>query len=403
MPHLQKLETGGSQQVKRRNFLMVSGAALSYGAGALRAQQPAGRAVAKAAQEQQSPQQDISAEALLLKDYQPRSIHKIPVTTVEKAKYPVIDMHNHGIRQASGAQGVAGMIKAMDALNFEKTIVLSWEARADRFATVAEAYLKYPGRFELWGQFDLSGIDQPGFEGKALAALEALHRAGSVGIGELVDRGRGLTVVEMNSLASSPMGPHPDDPRLDPLFDRCAKLGMPINLHVGHPIWCYYSQNQFNDGLMNSFVWRLDDKPGVVGQDDMLASLENVAKKHPKTVFVIAHMADLVHDLTRLGQIFDRHPNVYADLGARFQETAATPRAVYRFLQKYPDRVVYGTDFDYHTEAIRNTFRILETEDEHFYYHHQYHWPLHAFGLPDPILKKVYRDNALRVLKQARG
>ena len=52
---------------------------------------------------------------------------------------------------------------------------------------------------------------------------------------------------------------------------------------------------------------------------------------------------------------------------------------------------------------MRATFRVLETDDEHFYEFPQYHWPLHAFNLPDPILKKLYRDNALRALKQARG
>jgi uncharacterized protein len=45
----------------------------------------------------------------------------------------------------------------------------------------------------------------------------------------------------------------------------------------------------------------------------------------------------------------------------------------------------------------RVTFRLLETADEHFYpvYFRKYHWPMHAFALPDRVLKKVYRDNAL--------
>ena len=113
---------------------------------------------------------------------------------------------------------------------------------------------------------------------------------------------------------------------------------------------------------------------------------------------------NLTYDLTRLGQIFDRNPNIYADISARFWEIAATPRATLRFFRKYPDRVVYGTDSSgYQNTGMRATFRVLETDDEHFYEFPQYHWPQHAYNLPDPILKKVYRDNALRALKQARG
>jgi uncharacterized protein len=387
--------------MKRRNFLMASGAVLSYKRGALGAQQRAGRAAnaTEAVQALQSSQQDISPDALLLRDYHPQSIFKIPVTTIEKARYPVIDMHNHGAR---GADGIADTIKIMDAVNFEKAVIfLGRGTTADEFTASAEPYLKYPGRFELWTNFNLSGIDEPGFEAKAVAALEAVHRAGAVGIGEVIDKGRGLTA---GMDATRPMGPHPDDPRLDALWDRCAKLGLPINLHVSDPIWGYLPQNQFNDGLMNGFKWRLDNKPGIMGHDDLIASFERVASKHPKTVFIAAHLMNLTYDLTRLGQIFDRNPNIYADISARFWETAATPRATLRFFQKYSDRVVYGTDSSgYQNTGMRATFRVLETDDEHFYEFPQYHWPQHAYNLPDPILKKVYRDNALRALKQARG
>jgi len=108
--------------MKRRGFLMLSGAALSGGSSALGGRQPAGPAAAKSTQAQKSSQQqpDIAPDALLLKDYRPRSIFKIPATSVEKAKYPVIEMHNHGAR---GAEGVATTVRVMNAVNFEKAII----------------------------------------------------------------------------------------------------------------------------------------------------------------------------------------------------------------------------------------------------------------------------------------
>ena len=54
---------------------------------------------------------------------------------------------------------------------------------------------------------------------------------------------------------------HPDDARMDPLFERCGQLGMPVNIHVADPIWMYEPMDNTNDGLMNAFHWRLDNQP----------------------------------------------------------------------------------------------------------------------------------------------
>jgi predicted TIM-barrel fold metal-dependent hydrolase len=98
--------------------------------------------------------------------------------------------------------------------------------------------------------------------------------------------------------------------------------------------------------------------------------------------------------------MFDEFPNLSADIAARFAEVAPIPRFMKRFFEKYQDRLLYGTDVSFHPEMYRTTFRILESEDEHFYpaYFNKYHWPLHGFGLPENVLRKVYRENALKIL-----
>jgi predicted TIM-barrel fold metal-dependent hydrolase len=102
--------------------------------------------------------------------------------------------------------------------------------------------------------------------------------------------------------------------------------------------------------------------------------------------------------------MFDRNPNLYADISARFAETAPIPKFVNKFVQKHSDRVLYGTDMAYSQRMLSTTFRILESNDEHFYAWDlfNYHWALNGFGLPDDILKKVYRENAMRAFQQAR-
>ena len=212
-------------------------------------------------------------------------------------------------------------------------------------------------------------------------------------MGELGDKGRGF------GATTNKLGMHVDDPRMDALLRTCAELRMPINIHVGEDKWMYEPMDQTNDGLMNAWKWRIAQAPGVLQHDEVVDSLERAVKKHPRTVFIACHLANCCSDLNRLGGMLDSYPNLSADIGARYAELSPIPRFVSRFFDRYQDRLYYGTDMDPNPEMYRVTFRLLETADEHFYpaYFRKYHWPMHALALPDAILKKVYRDNALKL------
>ena len=329
-----------------------------------------------------------SPEELLLKDYKPKSIFKIPETRIEKARFPVIDVHTHVY--ATNEAAVDRWVQTMDAVGLELSIILAGST-GSRFDSHVKLYGKHPTRFQLWCGFDLSGIDQPGFAEKAVAELERCHKAGARGVGELSDKGRGL---------SGAPGVHCDDSRLDPLFAKCGELRMPVNIHIGEDQWMYESMDQNNDGLMNAWKWRIPKDPNVLDHQQVLATLPRMLKKHPKTTFIACHLANCCADLNTLAAMLDEFPNLHADIGARFAEIAPIPRFMQKFFAKYQDRLLYGTDTGNHPEMYRTSFRILESEDEHFYPVHfgKYHWPFHGFALSDNILKKLYRDNALRII-----
>jgi predicted TIM-barrel fold metal-dependent hydrolase len=326
-------------------------------------------------------------DRILLKDYRPKSVHKVPRTEVNRAKYPVIDVHSHAY--AKTAEQVAEWVRIMDETGVEKTVLLTGATGA-RFDELRALYGKHPGRFELWCGLDLSG---PG----GVQELERCYRAGARGVGELVDKGSGLG-------RGAKDAPHPDDPRLDALFEKCAELRMPVNLHVADPIWMYEPMDLHNDGLMNALHWRLDNRPGIVGHSGMIDILAKTVAKHPKTTFVACHFANLEYDLARLGELLARYRNLYADISARYAETATIPRFLGRFYARYADRLLYGTDMGFTRPMYRITFRVLETADEHFYEIDQfgYHWAMNGFALPDSVLKKVYRENALKILNARR-
>ncbi|HEY6373685.1 MAG TPA: amidohydrolase family protein [Candidatus Sulfotelmatobacter sp.] len=333
-----------------------------------------------------------SPESLLLKDYRPQSIHKIPVTKIAKAKFPIIDMHSHPY--AKTAAEIDEWVRNMDEVGIEKTIILTMSTGV-AFDQIQQKYAKYPERFAMWCGFDLAGYDKPGFGPAAVKELERCKQAGARGVGEIHDKGQGLR----SGKAKAP-GMHPDDARMDAVWDKCGELGMPVSLHVADPIWMYQKMDRHNDGLMNAYEWRLDNQPNIVGLSGMVDILERTAARHRNTTFVACHFANLDYDLARLGEVLERNPNLYADISARYAETAPIPRFAAAFYEKHADRLVYGTDMGYDKPMYWVTFRILESLDEHFYEIDQfsYHWSLNGFGLSDAILKQVYHDNAARLL-----
>jgi predicted TIM-barrel fold metal-dependent hydrolase len=331
-------------------------------------------------------------ETLLLKDFDPVSMYRIPVSEVAKAKFPVIDLHSHPYAKTDAE--IAQWVRNMDRAGIEKTIILSGMV-ATQFDDVYRKFAKYPDRFEIWCGLLFEGYDQPGYTEAAVKELVRCRRVGAKGVGELHDKGQGMAYGKKKFARRM----HPDDERLRPVFAKCGELGMPVSIHVADPIWMYQKMDRHNDGLMNAWDWRLDNQPDIVDLPGMVKRLENLVQSQPGTTFIACHLVNLDYDLTNLGKVLDRHPNLYADISARYAETAATPRAAAAFYVKHGERLVYGTDMGTDLPMYAMTFRILETNDEHFYSRlFGYHWYLNGFGLPDAVLRAVYHDNGANVL-----
>jgi len=167
--------------------------------------------------------------------------------------------------------------------------------------------------------------------------------------------------------------------------------------------WMSKKMQASNKGRMKGQTWRIDfTKPGIIGFDALMTSLENLVKQNPKTTFIACHFANLNHDLDRLGQMLDKYPNLYSDISARYAESATIPRAMQSFYTKYQDKLLYGTDMGLDPDMYRITFRILESNDEHFYGREisTYHWAMNGFGLPKDILKKLYHANANKLVSK---
>lgn len=333
-------------------------------------------------------------EDLLLKDFEPVSVYKTQKTKIEKAKYPVVDFHTHPY--AKSEEELEEWVKTMDQFGIQKSIVLTYSTGA-RFDSLYTIYSKYGDRFEVWCGFDYTGHNEEGWSTKAVEELERCYRVGAKGVGELGDKGLGL----FYSRPTKGYGMHVDDERMHPLLRKCGELGMPISVHVADPYWMYLPMDEHNDGLMNAYKWKIDQsKDGLLSHGELIITLENAVRQNPNTTFIACHIANCSHDLSIIGRLLETYGNLYADISARYAEVAPVPRYSKAFFEKHKSKLVYGTDMGMTANMYETTFRILETEDEHFYNRSlfSYHWALHGLGLSDAALRKIYYENAKKIL-----
>ncbi|MFW5901184.1 MAG: amidohydrolase family protein [bacterium] len=331
-------------------------------------------------------------DSMLLKDYDPESVYNIPETRIPRAAYPVIDVHSHDY--AADQEEIDQWVHDMDAAGIEKAIILT-NATGTEFDSIVEKYSEYPDRFDIWCGIDYSGYKSDDWAEKAIEELKRCHAMGANGVGELGDKGEGLFYCDPPAYDM-----HLDDERMKPVLQKCGELGMPINIHVADPYWMYLPMDEKNDGLMNAWEWKIDTtKENILLHGELIRTLENAVRENPNTTFIACHFANCSHDLNMLGELLKKYPNLYADISARYAETATIPRFTQTFYRKYQDRLLYGTDMGMGRGMYETTFRILESADEHFYPDRfSYHWPLHGLDLPKHVLKKVYRSNVLKIL-----
>jgi predicted TIM-barrel fold metal-dependent hydrolase len=206
-----------------------------------------------------------------------------------------------------------------------------------------------------------------------------------------------------------------DDPRFDPMWETCGSLNMPVAIHVSDPLAFFSPIDRFNERyeeLSNHPDWSFAS-PGFPSNAELLEARNRVFARHPKTQFVALHVGNFAEDLEDVSTNLDRFPNMSVDIAARLNELGRQPRAARRFFDKYQDRILFGTDATPHgdkypqqvfcDELYRIYVRFLETDDEYFDYAPasippQGRWRISGIDLSDEVLRKVYNQNAARLL-----
>jgi len=323
--------------------------------------------------------------------YDPRSTLIVPENPVSRAAFPFVDVHLHLNGTMPRAQ-LDQLVRDMDALNLAVGVNLSG-GTGPRLAQQIEAFeAAYPGRFVVFANVDFSDIADPEFGALAAARLEADVEAGARGL--KIFKSLGLWIMD----AADRRVPV-DDPRLDPIWAKAGELGIPVLIHSGDPASFWEPMDESNERWLELRLRPRRRQSGPPSFELVLEEQLNMFRRHPQTTFIAAHLAWLGHDLGRLGQLLDEIANMNVGLGAVIYEPGRQPRFAREFFIEYQDRILMGKD-SWAPDEYPTYFRVLETADEYFPYYRRYHafWRMYGLDLPDEVLRKVYFENALRII-----
>ncbi|MFO0902060.1 MAG: amidohydrolase family protein [Pirellulales bacterium] len=351
---------------------------------------------------------------LSLRLFRPQPSIKTPEQRLERARFPVVDVHTHfRVRTRQSDEARDAFVSLMDRNQIAVCVSLDggwgdafqeharhlWDKHRERFVIFANIDWRGAGKVNDPASWD---CQRPEFARLAAQKLAEAKQAGASGLKLFKDFGLSYRNPDGSFVRV-------DDPRWDPIWKACGELGLPVLMHTADPSAFFRpidASNERWEELHRRPEWSFYGG-GFPSRDELLAARNRVVERHPQTTFIAAHLANDGEDLVQLGEWLEKYPNLYVEIASRISELGRQPYSARKFLIRYADRVLFGTDGPWPETRVRLYWRFLETQDENFPYSEkefppQGFWNIYGVDLPDEVLRKLYHENAARIIPGVR-
>ena len=334
----------------------------------------------------------IMAQEMGFEEYNPTSTLVVPGEEITSAKFPFIDVHSH--QRDMSIEALTDLVADMDVMNEAIMVNLSGGSGQSLKEKIDNINKSYPNRFAVFANVDFEGAKDLEWGRKAASQLEEDINNGAKGLKIFKSLGLRNKDADGKRLAI-------DDPRLDPIWAKCAEMGVPVLIHAADPKSFWDEMDSDNERWLElkTHPRRKRTATDPAPFEQIIQEQHNVFKKHPNTKFINAHMGWHANNLKKLGELLDEMPNMNVGISAVIAELGRQPQNARAFFIKYQDRVLFGKD-SWKPEEFPTYFRVLESNDEYFPYYKKYHafWSMYGLNLPDNVLKKLYYQNALNLI-----
>ena len=338
-----------------------------------------------------------------IEEYSPKSSLVVAENPRDRAKFPFVDVHSHQWKMP--VMDFTNLVAEMDSLNMGYMINLSGSGFAtfagnqdlmDLSLTESLENIKKQGvsnRFGVFVNVDFNKIDDADFGTNNVEIIKDAVKQGVIGL--KVYKNLGLNLKD-NSGSRVKV----DDERLNPIWQICGELNIPVLIHSGEPSPFFDPIDKHNERWLHARQKPASFRPAseYPSFDVVMQEQYNMFKNNPNTTFINAHLGWYGNDLDKMSAQLDELSNVYTEIGAVIAELGRQPIRARRFFVEHQDRVLFGKD-TYKKSEFNVYFRILETSDEYFDYYRKRHahWKMYGLNLPDSILKKLYYKNARKL------
>ena len=347
---------------------------------------------------------------LALPNFRPEPTLRVEHHLLSQAKFPVVDVHTHFFyKMRHNKQQLEAFVKLMD--KHQIAICNSLDGRLGDQLDEHIKYLwtDYQDRFTIFTNIDWVGDGDPEKpetyachrSGFARHTAEQLAQAKAKGVS-------GLKLFKQFGLGyKNPDGSliKIDDPRWDPIWEACGRLALPVLIHTADPAAFFLPIDETNERweeLHRHPDWSFYGEQ-FPSREELLAARNRVIERHPHTIFIGAHMANNAEDLATVADWLEKYPNLYVEPASRIGELGRQPYTARKFLIDHADRILFGTDGPWPELRLTYYWRFLETFDENFPYSEkefppQGFWRIHGLGLPDDVLRRIYHENAAKII-----
>jgi hypothetical protein len=257
------------------------------------------------------------------------------------------------------------------------------------------------GRAAWCSTFDPQDFEKPGFAERTVQILNETFADGAIAV--KIWKTIGMELQKRNG--SYLMA---DDPVFGPIYADIAAHNRTLFAHLADPTYCWQPPDPASpdyDYFNHHPEWYMFRHPERPSKEAILAARDRLLANNPKLRVVGCHLGSMELDVDEMARRFDRYPNFAVDTAARVQYlTMQSPEKVTAFFTKYQDRVLYGTDNG--LQPGTDPASALQRWEERYLWDWKYfathEWveykgkKYRGLALPQPILRKLYHDNAVR-------
>jgi predicted TIM-barrel fold metal-dependent hydrolase len=258
------------------------------------------------------------------------------------------------------------------------------------------------GRWAWATTFDARGFEQRDFAERTIAGLQDGFAQEAVAVKVWKNVGMGIRGKSGKYLL-------PDDRALLPVYEAIQKAGKTLICHLAEPDGAWLPLDAGNTEsryLRDHPEWHMYGHPEAPSKNTILAARDRVISRFPKLRVIGCHLGSNEEDLDRLANRLDTLPNFVVDVASRVRYLiAGDHERVRQFVLKYQDRLLYATDFSLNSKDDELAGQSLKAT-------HDSEWkffatsdsvtgrkgPVAGLALPEPVVRKIFRENAVRWL-----